>query len=304
VKLTSPRLPAEYAVELGRVADRLVHREREVHRIEDEVHHAPGAVVGLALGQGLGCPLPRPGGEIGLADELVPGCPRAPLVIARLRLAAVDRRRPHARDGDRVGEVQVAVVGGRDDALHSDERERPVRHDDAGRVHHRIAAPQKQFHLLGRGDAERVLLAGGRTRLHVRGLGCELDRVWLGRARRGPGGLDGMPGRAGDAVVVEIRARGEPPAPVEEQAHRVAGALGVVDGLHRPPRDMHAVSSLADDPHVGVLRPRVHRRRHRDIGVAFHVVPHSDGIRSGRAARSRARPRGTPRARAPGRPRP
>ncbi len=250
-------LVAQCAVQLGRVADRLVDREEQVARVDDQVvvatvHGRRAQLLGQVLGQlvEVGGPVVAGAGEVlpatsGRGSQRAHGVePPGLLVDADGLELAVD---PHPLLGRRgAGQVAVELV------LHHRVHRRVGVRDDVVREQ-RGAPVGEQRDLLRVRDAERVDLVGRDPRdVAVRRFVGQLDP--LGRQRAAHlGHLDGLLGDPLGRLRREVDVRGEAPGPVMQHPHRepdvltVPGAVqaGVVQAEVRVPHPLN--------PDVGVL---------------------------------------------------
>ena len=254
------RLGAVDAVELGRVADRLVHLHLHLLRVDHGGRHLRRALVGAE----------QRGRLLGDARRLAFEAEALDVLPARLRAGAdvgarvgADLDEPLA-DRDRLDEaaaldellLDLDPVGGEEQLLLALRPDRGLRHLDVGMAK-RLLGAQAERDLLVDRDVERVALhrRAVRPRARVdRGEGAV--RRPAGRRRESVGAERGV----ARALGREPPVGGEPPGAADEHADADPFRLAVGERVDPPVLRADVLRAAHDRPCVGVARPGAERR--------------------------------------------
>ncbi len=276
------RLVAERAVQLGGVADRLVDRQPEVGRVDDQVvaTRVDGRGLGL-LGQPLRDLRQLRGPVPGVAGEVFPApAGRRPAGAHRLEGAAgaVDRGRLQLRvqpdpllGGDGAGQVGVELV-----LLHLHHQGLDVVHAVGGQQ--ALGPVPEQRELLRVGHVERIhLVRRDPGDVRVDRLVGQLDRLRVDRAAH-LGHLDRLLGHGDRGLRGQVDAGGEAPGAVVHHPDREADVLAVAGRVDPAVAQDQVLVADPLQPEVGVLGPEIAHPLQRGVRHLPHRQLEKPGI--------------------------
>ena len=245
------RFKAENSVELGGVADGLVQLQRDLLRVDDDVHHAGGALRRLEQRRRLLADAGRLVREPEPEHELPARLRAQPAECARVAplLCEVvpDSRRVDSRTGLDQLLLDVGAFGGDEHlVLELRARER-LRNLDLG-PRKPLLRIEAEVDLLVERDGERVDLDACPERAGLRVERLEPALAAAGRARE----VAGSPGCVAAALVAERAGAGEAPGAVDEHAHADPLRLDVADRLDVAVLRRDGLRALEDAARVGV----------------------------------------------------